>query len=127
MAEAVFLKISEMTLAIDTVSEANCSEHWRKKHARHKLQKLMIKMNDHRIPKTLPIHIKFTRIATRKLDAHDNLRISLKWICDQVCAQITGNYVPGRADDDSRITFEYDQVGGSPKMVKIEFFQIQPT
>lgn len=125
MAEASFFKLSEIILPIRTVSEANVSEHWSKKSARHKLQKKIVKLRAYSIPKTLPIHIKFTRISPRKLDAHDNLRCSMKWILDEVCAQITGNSVAGRADDDHRITFEYDQVSGSPSTVKVEFFSLE--
>ena len=120
-------KISELHLCIATVSEANCSEPWRKKHARHKLQKAHIRHSSNRIPKELPIHIKITRISPRTLDSHDNLPMSVKYISDQLAAEITGNHVAGRADDDKRITWEYDQVKGKPQGVLIEFFRKNAT
>jgi hypothetical protein len=118
-----FLKIEEFILHINTVSEANSSEHWTKKAKRHALQKQYIRLSSNRIPKELPIHIKLTRIGGRFLDKHDNLPCSLKYIFDEVCAQITGNHVAGRADDDERISVEYSQEKGSKKGVRFEFFK----
>ena len=118
-----FSKIEEFVLYIPTVSEANSNEHWTKKSKRHALQKQYVKLSANRIPKDLPIHIKLTRIGKRFLDAHDNLPCSLKYIFDEICAQITGNNVAGRADDDDRITIEYDQEKGSLQGVKFEFFK----
>lgn len=101
-----------LELPVKAVSEANCSEHWTKKHKRHKAQKklvyLALRSFIDRI--FLPCHIKLTRYGSRKLDKHDNLPISFKYILDMLCGMITGDLRPGRADDDDRISVSYDQV-----------------
>lgn len=114
----------EWNLPIKTVSEANCSEHWTKKHKRHKSQKKMIwyqfKKEEKKI--TLPCHIKMTRISQRFLDKGDNLPCSMKYIRDSIAEEITGIKISGRADDDERITWEYSQEKGKPQSIKIEIF-----
>jgi hypothetical protein len=113
-----------LRLPIRTVSEANCFEHWTKKHARHKAQKqaVALALNPQRSRIKLPCHIKITRVAPRKLDQHDNLPMSVKYILDTCCAIITGDFRPGRADDDERITVSYEQEKNSDYSVIIEFF-----
>jgi hypothetical protein len=102
----------EITLPVRTVSEVNCTEHWTKKHKRHKLQQkiLALALKTSKCQIKLPCHIKLIRYAPKKLDKHDNLPISMKYILDACCAIITGDYRPGRADDDERISISYDQV-----------------
>jgi hypothetical protein len=116
-------------LPIKTASEANSSEHWCKKAKRHKLQKRWIAAVFHREKPqlTLPCHVVLSRIAPRELDYHDNLPCSLKYIADSIAEQITGNYIPGRADDSKEITWEYKQEKGKPKeyAVKIEIMQVE--
>lgn len=111
-------------LPIRTASEANSSEHWNKKAKRHKLQKRWIKAAFHRErPQiALPALVVLTRLAPRALDCQDNLPCSMKYIVDAIAEELTGNYVPGRADGDKRITWEYHQEKGEPKeyAVKIE-------
>lgn len=110
----------EFTAPIFTASEANggvklvykrngktCykSEHWTDKDRRHKLQKgtvaLMLRPQRKYLP--FPCQITLTRYAPDKLDRFDNLPMSLKWVLDAVCAEITGDYRPGRADDNEGI------------------------
>ncbi len=112
-----------ITLPLRTVSEANSTEHWTKKHRRHKRQQLAISLalNPLKCQIKLPCHIKLTRFAPRKLDKHDNLPISMKYILDACCAIITGNFIAGRADDDDRISVSYDQETCSEYGVKVEF------
>lgn len=105
----------EVAMPIVTVSEANggqktaykrngktCykSEHWTDQHRRHKLQKgsvfLYLRPQSEHI--TLPCKIKLTRYAPDKLDRYDNLPMAFKWVLDAVCAVVTGDYRPGRAD-----------------------------
>lgn len=118
------MKLLHLTLDIKTISEANCSQHWSIKHKRHTKQKKRIsyefKIRELLIP--LPCHIKLTRISYRSLDAEDNLPCAFKWIKDQIAAEITGNRVAGRADDDKRMTWEYGQEKGSPQSIRIEIF-----
>jgi hypothetical protein len=112
-----------ITLPIRTVSELNCSENWRKKNDRHKEQRrsvsLMVGPLKEKIP--VPCHMHLLRYAPRMLDAHDNLPGSLKYVVDACCAIITGDYRPGKADADKRISFSYGQEKCSEYGVKIEF------
>jgi len=99
------------TIPIRTVSESNVSEHWTKKSARHKKQKLTIKtlISLFQACFSLPCNITLKRFAPRKLDKHDNLPMSFKWILDAICEVITGIKVAGRADDSDDIHVTYDQ------------------
>lgn len=112
-----------ITLPIRTVSELNCSEGWRKKHERHKMQKRTVSLGLSPVREKIPgpCHVHLVRYAPRKLNAHDNLPGSMKYIVDACCAIITGDFRPGRADDDERFTFSYDQVVCSQYGVKVEF------
>lgn len=109
-------------MPIVTVSEANNFEHWTKKHKRHKLQKQIVQsvMKMQSVTSypqgvvdvwrfVIPCHIKLTRIAPGTLDRWDNLPMSLKYVLDAICAVVTGDYRPGRADDNEGITVSYDQ------------------
>lgn len=111
----------EMTLPIKTVSEGNCFEHWQKKHARHKDQKraIMFAMLPIKEKLRLPCKLTMTRFAPRELDRHDNLPMSMKWIVDQCCAELTGEFKAGKADSDTRISFAYDQVKSKTYAVKV--------
>lgn len=98
-------------LPVITVSEANNFDYWTKKNDRHKLQKRVVAafikpVKDKII---LPCEIRLTRIAPRKLDRWDNLPMSVKYILDAICAHITGDFRPGRADDNAGIIVSYDQ------------------
>ncbi|MGZ7043553.1 MAG: hypothetical protein ACXVHM_03085 [Methanobacterium sp.] len=101
-------------LPLKIANEANSNEHWAVKSRRHKHQKARIKsefLKDN--PEiTIPCTCILTRIAPRKLDDHDNLRVSMKWVVDAIAAELTGNHVPGRADDNSGIIWEYKQEKG---------------
>lgn len=112
-----------ITLPIRTVSELNCSDHWTKKHQRHRLQQktVALVLNPVRDKIPLPCHIHLTRYAPRKLDKHDNLPSSMKFLLDACCAIITRDFRPGRADDDERISISYDQIQSFQYGVKVEF------
>ena len=98
-----------------TLSEANNFEHWTKKNDRHKLQKQMVFEAMHSAVRddvwrfVIPCHVKMTRLAPRKLDRRDNLPMAFKYVLDAVCAVITGDYRPGRADDNEEIIVAYEQ------------------
>lgn len=111
-----------VSLPIRTVSEANCTEHWQKKHKRHQQQKILVynALKPYREHFRLPVTITLKRYAPRKLDRHDNLPVSFKYITDAICAMITKNYRPGRADDDERITIYYEQEVRKEYGIKIE-------
>ncbi len=100
------------------------TEHWTEKHARHRKQKktvyfAMIPLRE-KMEIPLPCIVKLTRYASKFLDEDDNLRISVKWIKDFVAAMLTNDFVPGRADGDKRIKWQYDQVKSKTYAVKIE-------
>lgn len=86
-------------------------EHWTDKHKRHKKQKGLVSLmlRKYRKDYKLPCLITLTRFAPNKLDRFDNLPMSLKWILDSVCAEITGDFRPGRADDNEEIDVRYRQ------------------
>jgi hypothetical protein len=110
-----------LSLPIKTISEANCEQHWTTKHKRHKKQKDVIFWAflevKHLIK--LPCTLTFVRYAPKFLDKHDNLPMSMKWICDALCAEITGDFRAGRADNSDQIEIKYDQVKLSVYGVKI--------
>lgn len=125
-----------VTLPILTVSEANggvkksfkrggktCykAEHWMDKHVRHKRQKGMVglMLKKHAPLLKLPCLVTLTRYAPDKLDRHDNLPMSMKWILDAVCEIITGDYRPGKADEDERIEVKYNQITSKEYGVRI--------
>ncbi len=112
----------ELTVPVLTVSEANTSEHWTKGSKRHKMQKGIVKLHFLKVRDhvKLPCNIHMIRLAPRKMD-YDNLTISLKWVLDSLCEEITGNYVAGRADGDKRISVTYDQTTSKEYGVKIIF------
>lgn len=117
-------KAIDWTLPIRTVSEANCSQHWTVKGKRHEQQKRHVfwqfMKEDPQL--SLPCHIKLTRYAPRKLDRHDNLPMSFKWILDTLCGHLIPGRAAGRADDDERITVEYDQQIAKKYSIRIEMF-----
>ena len=98
-------------LPIRTVSEANNSDHWLKRSKRHAEQKWVVKkiFRDLKLEFELPVVVTLTRLSSQTLDAHDNLPASVKYIVDQIAAEITGDERAGRADDDKRIQWKYDQ------------------
>ena len=110
------------TLLLRTVSESNCSEHWSKKHKRHKKQKLHVKYSflQSRPKISIPCNIKLTRIAPRFLDKHDNLPCSFKYILDEICDYITPGLKPGFSDSIPGISVEYDQIKGDAKKYSIK-------
>lgn len=115
------LKHFEFSLPIKTVSEANISEPWQKKMRRHREQKSMISYAMSQIGDRihLPCKIILKRYGKRLLDAHDNLPISFKHILDHICAHITGDKRPGRADGYAGFTFVYDQEKSKEYFIKI--------
>lgn len=131
-------KNSKLSLILDilTLSEANGllsrtrfykngkpkPEHWTEKNERHKIQKNIVfyGLNPHRSSLSLPCTVRMTRLAPRELDADDNLRIALKWVKDAIAEVLTQDFLPGRADGDKRIKWEYDQQYSKEYKVKIE-------
>ncbi len=118
-------KIFEITLPIKTISEANTSEHWSKRRKRHKEQAkwIMYGLKNALPVIVFPIGIQITRLSPRSLDAHDNLPMALKHITDSIADIILPGLAKGRADDDKRLIFTYEQEKSRSQNVKIEIFQ----
>jgi len=119
-------EIGEKKISIDlplqTKSEANCFEPWQVKHGRHKQQQSLVAlaMNPLRDKIKLPCKIVLTRFAPNTLDKFDNLPMSFKYIVDAICSIITGDYRPGHADSDQRISIACDQVKSKEYGIRIE-------
>lgn len=99
------------------VSAGNSSQsHWQR-GARNKVQKQNVKAYflKERPQIELPCIIRLTRIAPRKLDEHDNLPYSMKWIVDSLADCIFPGQRAGRADDSKEIKWVYSQEKGNPK------------
>ncbi len=114
-------------LPIKIYNESNCFSHWSVKHKRHKIQKQRIRLQFLIEKPSIkqPCKCILTRIAPRKLNDHDNLPMSFKWVVDAIAEELTGNYVPGRADDCTEIKWIYKQERGKVReyALKIEFTQ----
>jgi hypothetical protein len=102
-------------LNIKIANEANSTEHWAVKAKRHKKQKMAIKRAflTERPSIQLPLRVVMTRIASRELDVHDNLKMSMKWAIDSICEWFYPGLAPGRADGMGGIRFEFKQEKGS--------------
>lgn len=115
-----------VTLPIRTYSESNSSEHWAKKHRRHKTQQKQLwayfLANQPKI--MLPCLIRLTRIANRRLDEHDNLPNSFKFLVDALADYVIPGKAAGRADGTDQIKWEYQQIKIKDKdfWIKIEVF-----
>ena len=113
----------DLTIPIKTVSEANSSEHWSAKHKRHKAQKTNIALalnsalSQQQV--VLPCRIKLTRISPRFLD-DDNLVSAFKHIRDYIANILIPGMRMGFADSSTKLSWEYDQVKGSPQAIRIE-------
>ena len=110
------------SLDIHTISEANVKEHWRKSHKRHKEQKFLTRMSllSNRIPQNLPVKITMCRMSPRKLDS-DNLQSAFKYIRDAIAEHFITGKAPGRADDDPRFEWYYDQQSSKEKYTQLRF------
>lgn len=107
---------------MDIVSEANNRDHWTVKRKRRILHDNIIrKYWWWKKPKIeLPCVIILSRVGIRKLD-DDNLQTALKSIRDTVADLMLPGLPKGRADGDSRLTWEYGQIRG-PVGLRIEIY-----
>lgn len=129
-----------LNLPIDTVSEMNCSQHWRVKSKRHKSQQFFVRlaMNKHKV--NLPCTVTMIRLSPRDLD-DDNLSSAFKWIRDELSECLIPNSrktyingrgktqeIKGRADSDKRIKWLYGQEKAKIKGIRIEIdFEAEST
>lgn len=113
-------------LPIRTASEANRNDHWTKRYKRKKEQRIAIKKAFLKKPPPEMrnyLHVILTRIAPRLLDVHDNLPVSFKTIVDKIAEELTGNYAPGHADSDKRLSWEYKQEKSKEYAIRIEIVE----
>ncbi len=103
-------------LPLRLVSEMNFKEHWTKKYRRAKYQKkaVSLMLNSNRKKILLPCKVVLTRVAPRKFDS-DNLQAAFKSIRDEIASHLIPGLKPGRADDDGRIEWFYEQKKGETK------------
>lgn len=106
-----------------TVSESNRRGSWRKHYARTQTQRFAAytNMKGRALPVVSgPVRVKVTRIAPRALDAHDNLRASLKAVVDGIADWLKSK------DNDPRITWDYGQERGKPRQyaVRVEVWAL---
>lgn len=112
---------------IETVSEANSSEHRMISYRRHKKQKKNVGyyMSQLSLYRDMPLTIKLIRISTRKLDAHDNLTTAFKYVVDAIADILNPGKAAGRADDSPLFKWEYDQEKGTEKKssIRVEVYE----
>lgn len=120
--------VFELPLRIE--SEANRQEHWSRKQPRKKMQGSLVPLALRLAPKFEGVlkhfnaggktRITFIRIAPRKLD-DDNLPNAFKKCRDSVADLMKPGLAPGRADDDPRFEWKYDQSPrGSEYAMRVE-------
>lgn len=125
-------KVFSAILPLKTVSESNMtSEHWSKKHKRHKNQHLSVRLAFRNQSIPTPCHVVLTRFASRFLD-DDNLVSSCKWIRDAIAYEIIGRQIalsPGQCDNTSDILWSYNQIKckRGNENVLVEIYKINPT
>lgn len=116
----------DIYLICPTVPEFNSSEHWSSRGMRHRLQKKLVAkrwiLDKPQV--ALPCKVVLTRIATRKLDEHDNLPGSLKWIADAVADCILPGQKAGQADASPLIKWGFRQEFGKIRAVRIQIFSM---
>lgn len=89
-------------------SQANLRQHWRVKSAERKKNLRILKVF---MPKSLPpmpVKITLTRVAPRLID-DDNLQFAMKEFRDFVADAFIPGLPMGRADNDKRLHWCYDQ------------------
>lgn len=117
----IITKSESNTIAVKKKNGKYTTEHWTAKHKRHKKQKNAIFWAFLEVKPfvKLPCKIKYIRYAPRELDVFGNLPTSMKYVHDALCEELTGDYRPGRADSDPRITASCDQIKSKVYGVKI--------
>lgn len=67
-----------------------------------------------------PLSIKVTRVAPRRLDAHDNLRTALKAACDAITA-----WLGHKTDDHADLRWFYDQASDTKGRINYTAIRIE--
>lgn len=95
---------------------ANQYEHFRARAARVKQEKgmLITLLRPQILNLLLPVSISLIRIAPRRLDDSDNLRMAFKSFKDCIASMFLPDLQPGRADDLPCFEWHYAQQKGDP-------------
>jgi hypothetical protein len=101
--------VQTVWLPVKTVSEANGRDHWRVKARRTKKQRFAARALCPAF--ALPAVVRLTRLSSGRLD-DDNLRGALKAVRDGIADAF------GVADNDPRLTWEYEQAGRGAKQLQ---------
>jgi len=116
--------IVEWVLPIKTCSELNKHEHWRVAHARHVIQKAIVKRRykQEGLKIDPPADIVLTRLSVRMLDS-DAIGGALKWVRDAIADCIIPGLQAGRADDAKYgLAFKVKQEKAKIQGVKIQIY-----
>lgn len=121
---AVFLVSFDLLSPIK--SEANSTDHWTVKRKRQNAQKIEVIAAMSRLPKTTiakhSLLIRIIRIGGRTMDG-DNYQAAVKAHRDAIADQLRPGLAPGQADSTDQFLWDYLQIKGSPKRVRIEFWK----
>lgn len=119
--------IAGARLPIRTYGETNMHQGWVSRE-RHRKQKMLVHQSL-RVPALdrKPLLVVLTRIAPRRLDEHDTLAYSMKWIVDAVAEKLVPGKRVGQADSSKNISWEYAQVRGKVReyAVDIRIFEME--
>lgn len=108
-------------------SLANMHSHWTKKKVITDAQKSHVwaAFVNNKIKATLPVDVYITRTNTRKLDS-DNLQAAIKHIRDAIANELIPGKGWGRADDDPRIGWHYDQINSHKRGFRVKIVERGP-
>lgn len=112
--------IAHARLPIRTFGETNLRQSFITRE-RHRKQKMLVHQSL-RVPPLdrKPLLVVLTRISPRRLDEHDTLAYSLKWIADAVAEKLVPGKRVGQADSSKNISWEYMQVRGKVREYAVD-------
>jgi len=116
--------LHSIEIPVRLLSEANNFDHWTKKHKRKKHIQLLIRNSFKNLSIYLPVEIKLIRQGKTStgLD-YVNLVHSMKYVQDAIADIIIPGQKMGRADNDYRITWSFDQRKGKHYALIIEIYK----
>lgn len=94
-------------------SQANLRQHWRKKSCEKQFNLTILKFHTPKSLPKLPVRITLIRISPRFID-DDNLQFAMKEFRDFIADVLIPGLQMGRADNDPRLSWAYDQEKGAP-------------
>lgn len=109
------------------INYSNSGEHWQTRAKRVKLHWSLIAIYWLRagVPAiSLPCSVYFVRKGPLKLDP-DNLGSACKSLRDAIANKLVPGLKPGRADNDPRITWHYDQQSAKKNSMEIRIVEEQ--